>query len=323
MNDDKIKCPQCGETVPFDYGKPECYCVSCGRKLTILDAVNSDLDKNNTTNSQQITNYIQIAEAAYDSGNAQEIQEYANKILEIDTRNARAWILKMNALDFMGSINNYLRLEEYLNLGEKCISLCGDQPGVRDEVWTTFIFKARLTMEFCDNTIRDTSNIEDYRRNLISYDLEHADDKSNEFDNDLIQKIEHIANLAIELRQHVPADFINSDQMMQEEVIAMANAYASYSEGLNRRFNIYNRYLSDTAIEARRNTLWSITEGLSEELKYNVSSMQINNNTRTSPQDQVIHEELNNEIGSLSLKVIGYIIGIIALIALIAVISNS
>ncbi len=58
------------------------HCLYCGTKILIRE------------NSGKIKNYIELSKIALDAKNYQEAIEYCNKVLEIDSNNADAWIDK-------------------------------------------------------------------------------------------------------------------------------------------------------------------------------------------------------------------------------------
>lgn len=132
----QIKCEMCGST---DLIKMDgvFVCQSCGTKYSVEEArkmmIEGTVDVSGSTvridNSSSIENYYNMAESAYVSGNNKEAENYCNKIIEIDTNNYRAWLLKGKAAGWQSTLAN-IRLEEALN----CFSRAVDNASPEDVV---------------------------------------------------------------------------------------------------------------------------------------------------------------------------------------------
>lgn len=89
-------------------------CTSCGRR-SIQERLsnNYQYQPTSTTNNdyQRTSNYLQLAEHALESRNFAEAESYANKVIEADPSDYRAWMVKGRASGWQSSLQK-LRLQE-------------------------------------------------------------------------------------------------------------------------------------------------------------------------------------------------------------------
>lgn len=114
----KLTCEMCGST---DLVKQEgiYVCQTCGAKYSVEEAkkmmIDGTVNVSGSTvkvdNSNSIVNYYKMAENAYESNNHKEAEDYCNKIIEIDSDNSKAWLLKGRAAGWQSDTDN-IRLEE-------------------------------------------------------------------------------------------------------------------------------------------------------------------------------------------------------------------
>jgi len=123
----QLTCEMCGST---DLVKQDgmYVCQSCGTKYSVEAAkkmmIEGTVDVSGSTvrvdNSASISNYLKMAESAYDSSNQKEVESYCNKIIEIDPNNYQAWLLKGKAAGWQSTLAN-IRIEESVNCFTKAI----------------------------------------------------------------------------------------------------------------------------------------------------------------------------------------------------------
>lgn len=273
MSLENVKCPNCGASIQLDSSRETGFCSYCGSEVKIQEVIS----KVKIDNSGNVQNYLQLAESAHNSNNEDECLTYANKALEIDPQNSSAWIWKMKAVDCMGTINNHLRLDEFREAGLKAIESANGNEDVIDDVYRHFLSKAKWALEICDKDIHDTENVKKYYNSMLTLDFSNANEKTHEFDESIIDAINSIASKAVDLKNCVPAEFIQKYELCMKYVVDMANSYVSISEGINTRLNIYGYSLLDSAITARKNVLELIKKGLPENIFANVDVSKINN----------------------------------------------
>ncbi len=128
----QLTCEMCGGT---DLLKQDgvFVCQSCGTKYSVEEAkkmmVEGVVDVSGSTvkvdNSESINNYYKIAEQAYESHNLKEAESYCNKIIEIDSMNYKAWMLKGKSAGWQTTMANN-RIKEALNCFNNAIEYAPD-----------------------------------------------------------------------------------------------------------------------------------------------------------------------------------------------------
>lgn len=106
----KLRCEMCGGN---DLIKKDDFfeCQNCGTKYSIEEIkkiiVERNIETNNNrtqVNSANIENYLNIAKSAYNANNMSECETYCNKILENDSNNYEAWLLKGKCVGWQSRI---------------------------------------------------------------------------------------------------------------------------------------------------------------------------------------------------------------------------
>lgn len=83
----KLDCPSCGGALELPDQNGVYHCMYCGSKIKI-DQTQTDYD------NQKIIQLRELGKTALDLRNFEEVRDYANKILEIDSKDGEAWIMK-------------------------------------------------------------------------------------------------------------------------------------------------------------------------------------------------------------------------------------
>lgn len=127
----RLVCELCGsqELIKED----GCYvCQSCGSKFSLeeakkmlveVDGVVEVKGKVSIDKSPELDNYKMLMEEAYKADKSKETYEYAEKILQIDNSNSRAWVLKGISAGWLSTLNG-IRIKEALlcfRSGIKCV----------------------------------------------------------------------------------------------------------------------------------------------------------------------------------------------------------
>lgn len=88
-------------------------CQTCGTKYSVEEArkmmVEGTVEVKGTVKidtSTSLTNYLEMAASAYDSKNKVEAEMYANKVIEIDPVNFKAWLIKGQAAGWQSTLAN-------------------------------------------------------------------------------------------------------------------------------------------------------------------------------------------------------------------------
>ena len=107
----KITCEMCGSN---DLLKKDGVfeCQNCGTKYSLEEAKKMLVDGTvKIDRKDDIEKYLEIIVSAAKAENFQEVELYANKIIEIDEKNALAWFAKGNAAGWQSNLDNNRLLE--------------------------------------------------------------------------------------------------------------------------------------------------------------------------------------------------------------------
>ncbi len=129
-------------------------CQNCGCKYTV-DEAKRMMAENNTDvpniikvdRNDEEQNCINIGNNAVIGGNGELALLYANKALEINAKNADAWILKMRAIVELSTVGNS-RLLELIAAGKAAIEAAGNNSTVEEKVYGCFLDQAINMIRF-------------------------------------------------------------------------------------------------------------------------------------------------------------------------------
>lgn len=280
MNTVAAKCPECGASIQLDNTTDFGFCLYCGSKVKVIDAVKTiKID-----NSQTLDNYLKLAKEAYNSNNGHESYNYANKVLEITNNSVDAWLIKMKSIPLFSTIGDP-RISEIINCGNKAIEYTSesDKENISTEVYKFYLELSLQYLNYCAKDILDWINIINLYNSCLYQSVGYAQQEASRSDSGSINLIENISVEAINLRLQVPNEVITSNNSLQEIAVNIANKYVEYSDGLGRRLAIYGSKLTDSAISQRRSYLNDIQNGISKDKFSSIDESKINNNYSNKP----------------------------------------
>ena len=91
-----LKCPSCGGKLEIPENLLVAHCIYCGAEILIKE-------DEGLKNKINLNKYIELTKAAIEAENHEEVIEYCNKILEIDTKNIKAWVDKATSTFWLTS----------------------------------------------------------------------------------------------------------------------------------------------------------------------------------------------------------------------------
>lgn len=283
------KCTQCGANIEVDDSKEAGICKYCGTAFITEKAItnyNTYVTNNNNFAGANINilggdikNLLEIANNSLNGGNGKEAFEYANKALEIKADSSEAWLIKMKALEYVGTIGDP-RVGEVVTCGKNAIQYASDdkKEETEKEVYKYYLSRALSLLMIATEKINDVEQIKQTFQTLSLASALTSADRTRQMDSGTINLMEGLANNALVLKLSVPKEKISADEDYQSLLKTIANQYVSYSQGLTERLAIYGSKLLDSAVEARRETLGFFKDGLTEENRDSVLESGINNN---------------------------------------------
>lgn len=175
----KITCEMCGST---DLIKKDGIfeCQSCGTKYSVEEAkkmmVEGTVDvsgsKVKVDDSDKLENYLMMAQHAYDSNNYSEAENYCNKIIEIEPKNYKAWLLKGKSAGWQSTLRK-LRLDEAATAFNLAIDNAPEEDleNVKNETGSEIQKLSMALMNLCCNNFARYPSKENAKE-ILEYTLE-------------------------------------------------------------------------------------------------------------------------------------------------------
>jgi DNA-directed RNA polymerase subunit RPC12/RpoP len=102
-------CPQCGGELQLDNEKDTGFCMHCGSRIVIRDAIKAV----RIDNSHMIDTWMHMGNTAYEADNLSEAYDYYTKILEAQPDNWKATLNKAKSAAWQSTLANF-RIKEAL-----------------------------------------------------------------------------------------------------------------------------------------------------------------------------------------------------------------
>ena len=109
MNFVAARCPQCGGELQLDNEQVTGFCMHCGSKIVVQDAIRAV----RIDNTHMIETWMKMGRSAAESNNYEEAYKYFTKVVEVDLENWNALFLKGQAAGFLSTLSNP-RLDELI-----------------------------------------------------------------------------------------------------------------------------------------------------------------------------------------------------------------
>lgn len=256
----QLTCEMCGSTDLIKDGGVF-VCQSCGCKYSIEEAkkmlVEGTVEVAGTVkvdDSAKIGNYLNLSQNAYDSGNGQSAFDYANKALEIAPKNSRAWIAKMKAIEYIGTLGK-LKLMEVIEAGKNAVAFA-DDASKKEIIFEVYSYEAKRSLELLKlamNKMADTEDIEKTFKQFCLISLLTAGKNTSDVDSKVINLYDNIANEALAMIQLMPDDVLADYPEITKIVGECAKQYQYETDALIKRLEIYGAELQESAKIARKN----------------------------------------------------------------------
>ncbi len=270
------KCLNCGGDIQLDDLQEEGFCLHCGSKVKLKEAISMvRIDK-----SKNLNIYLEIAKSSLTGGNGKEVFEYANKALEIAPDSSEAWTLKMKSFEYIGTMRDP-RITEVIFCGDNAIKFSSEESKEEKtkEIYTYYLVSAFNLMILATAFINDVESIKNAFQAMALKSFK-AGKLIMQADAEFVNMTENLSQSVILLKIKVPEEKIQNDEMFQRIVKQIATEYINYSKGLTDRYAIYGSKLLDSAVDARRNILKVLKQGLQKEESDSIEENEINNTKR-------------------------------------------
>lgn len=265
-----VKCPNCGASIQLDNTREEGFCSYCGSKVKVQEAISKvKIDK-----SGDLKNLLNLANVAIEACNGQEALDYANKTLEVDSQNAEAWYIKMQAQGLLAIFAD-LKCNEIITVGHKAIEFDSSEE-MKQNVYSYFLSKCLNDLQFLMTQLQDINAIKDLYDANVQLNAFTATENTLASDTtaDLCLTQEK-SILAMKLA--VPDDEITNNAELSRKTSEVAKQFVYYQNSMNARFNVYGTSLNEGKMEEYRSYLSQIKKGLPSEMQGVVSDENLTN----------------------------------------------
>lgn len=263
----QLTCEMCGST---DLIKQDgvFVCQSCGTKYSIEDAkkmmVEGTVEVAGTVkvdDTAKIQNYLDLSQSAYDSGNGQSAFDYANKALEIAPKNSRAWIAKMKAIEYIGTLGE-LKLMEVVEAGKNAVAFAEEasKKEIEFEVYSYEAMRSLELLKLAMNKMADTEDIKKTFKQFCLISILSASKNTLEVDSKVVNIYDNIANEALAMIKLMPDEVLADYPEITKIVGECAKQYQYETDALIERFKIYGAELQESAKTVRKNNKTAIED---------------------------------------------------------------
>lgn len=237
-------------------------CQSCGIKYSVEEVkkmmVEGTVEITGTVkvdNSDNVNNYLDMANIALLGGDGNEAFNYANKALEINPKFYKAWTIKMKSIESVGIIGDP-RITEVLSSGKNAIEFApvDKKDEVKKEVYGYYLSQALDLLQVATSNINDIESIKRIRHSFASAHIWSASTYTLNADSSFVNLMESMANNALLLKLAVPVRAIEDNDGFQDLVSSICNQYQDYSDSLEERYEIYGAELTNEVISVRLKT---------------------------------------------------------------------
>lgn len=261
----KINCEMCGSS---DLLKVEgiYVCQSCGCKYTVEEArklmIEGTVQIEGTVkvdNSDSIQNYLDIAKNALNSGNGEDAEKYANKVLEITPKNTDAWLIKMQAIGYLGTIGNP-RLPEIISCGENAIQYADfdHKTKVEFRVYDYYLERSLELLKIVTQQLTDTEHIKSVFKTFALINVFSAGSEALKADSEFVNIISGLAENTVDFSLKIPEENIKNSKELQRLLKEVAKQYNFVTKALVDRYEVYGANLLDSTINYRNERVKSL-----------------------------------------------------------------
>ena len=263
----RLTCEMCGST---DLLKQDgvFVCQSCGCKYSVEEArkmiVEGTVEVAGTVkvdDTSKIQNYLDLSQNAYDSGNGQSAFDYANKALEIAPQNSRAWIAKMKAIEYIGTLGE-LKLMEVVEAGKNALAFAEEasKKEIEFEVYSYEAMRSLELLKLAMNKMADTEDIKKTFKRFCLISILSASKNTLEVDSKIVNIYDNVANEALAMIKLMPDEVLADYPEITKIVGECAKQYQYETDALIERFKIYGAELQESAKTIRKNNKAAIED---------------------------------------------------------------
>ncbi|MBQ0065057.1 MAG: zinc ribbon domain-containing protein [Firmicutes bacterium] len=239
------KCTNCNANLQVDSKNEAAVCPYCGSAYIVQKAIQNFKISNYYIQPEvNSNNLVELGKTALKSGNTSEAMYYANRVLEKESRNIEAWILKIL---IAGSDIKNDRSSEIRAYIERILEI--DESKAK-EIYQAIFNVAQAHLQEAIDLLQN--NMESIQKQL----RDHRDRKDiAAMDSGYITQISQIFNEALEYRQIVPRIFIQTTESLRIQNEKLQKMVDQYYDALENRLRVYGAHLSERTREKKGENL--------------------------------------------------------------------
>lgn len=275
-----LKCEMCGsnELVKQDglY-----VCQRCGTKYSVEEArklmIEGTVDVQGTVkvdSSADLQNLLNLAKNAIAASNGEESLSYANKALELDSKNAEAWLLKMHAVSLTAILKD-LKCSEVLAAGRKAMEF-DSSAEMKEQVELFFLNKCLDDLKFCMTQLQNTDTVKRLYEANLQVNFMKATEETLAADT-ILDCTMNQEDSILALRYAVIDSDVSENEEYTRMVGEIAKQWVYYQNAINNRFKVMGTNMNDTAMARYTASLKRIKQGLPDEKKDIIDEKSLDN----------------------------------------------
>lgn len=243
-------------------------CQSCGCKYSVEEArkmmIEGTVDVAGTVkvdDTAKVDNYLALSRNAYDSRNGQSAIDYANKALEIDAKNPKAWIAKMKAIEHIGTLSD-TKLIEMMEAGRNAIEY-SEEDSKKDITFEVYLYEAKRALSLLRLASQMMGNSADIKKTYAQFRMINAlsaTQNTTEADRKAVNLYDNLAHEALAVIRRMPDEILVDYPEIADVVSACAMEYATETYAMVGRMNAYGALLPQSTITIRMNNKAAIKE---------------------------------------------------------------
>ena len=238
----KIVCELCGSN---DLKKQdgEYECQYCGTKYSVEEAKKLIIEgKVKIDKSEDVTNYIEMCNNSFNSGNYEEVYKFANKVLEIDAKNVDGWLWKMKGCTSLSTTKD-LKLKETISAANNAIANSKKKEETENAVYSYYLYRVFELLQFITRLYADHTELRQAFDRFYKEYYGTARDQTTAFDSAYLATYEQLTTQTIDLLNKIPATFFNANPDQAMQLIECAKQYKYMCDAKKTRCKIYGKQI--------------------------------------------------------------------------------
>ena len=181
------------------------------------------------------------------------------KALEISPKNSRAWIAKMKAIEYIGTLGE-LKLMEVVEAGKNAVAFADEvsQKEITFEVYSYEAIRSLELLKLAMNKMADTEDVEKTCLQFAAINILTANKNTLDVDSKVVNIYDNIAKEALAMIQLIPDEVLADYPEITKIIGECAKQYQYVTDALIKRFKLYGAELQESAKTMRENNKTAI-----------------------------------------------------------------